>query len=82
MDDKESSSCSLGSEEHVPIRGGVGASTNLPFEEQQNFCTLNDHIRRNIGYLALLPTHQFQIEPDNIHWAKDTGKAMFSTLVA
>lgn len=55
----------------------INYSTNLPLEEQQNLQTLNDHIQRNMGFLPLLPSHLFQTEPDDIHWTRETSRAMF-----
>lgn len=55
----------------------VNYSTNLPMEEQLNLQTLNEHIRKNMGFIRLLPSHLFQTEADDIHWTEETGKAMF-----
>lgn len=55
----------------------INFSTNLPMEEQLNLQTLNDHVKRNMGFISPLPRHLFQTETDDIHWTENTGKAMF-----
>lgn len=58
---------------YVPL---VNFSTDLPLEEQLNLRILNEHILRNMTFIPLLPSHLFRTQEDNIHWTKETGKAM------
>lgn len=55
----------------------VNYSTALPEREQRNLIQLNTHIYKNMPYICHLPTASFQTEQDNIHWTRETGKAMF-----
>lgn len=55
----------------------VNFPPNLPREEKENLQVLNDHIKRNMPYIPLLPGRYFSTGTDNIHWTTETGKAMF-----
>lgn len=54
----------------------VNYSTNLPVQEQRNLIKLNAHIYKNMPYIPQLPDASFHTDQDNIHWTRETGKAM------
>lgn len=54
----------------------VNYSTDLPEREQRNLIQLNAHLYKNMPYLHQLPDSKFQTEQDNVHWTRETGKAM------
>lgn len=58
----------------VPL---LNYSTALPESEQRNLIALNGHIFRNLPFVSPLPADEFQTERDNVHWTKDTARAMF-----
>lgn len=58
----------------VPL---LNYSTALPESEQRNLIALNGHIFKNLPFVSPLPADEFQTERDNIHWTKDTARAMF-----
>lgn len=55
----------------------INFSSSLPREEQLSLQTLNHHISKNMPFLPLLPTSDFQTERDGVHWTRDTARAMF-----
>lgn len=58
----------------VPL---INFSEDLPDEEKENLQILNDHIERNMPYIAPLPQDRFHTEGDDVHWTVDTAQAMF-----
>ncbi|KAI4885160.1 hypothetical protein NFI96_007463 [Prochilodus magdalenae] len=58
----------------IPI---INYSKNLTTEEQNMLSGLNDHIRRNMAFLPPLPTAQFKVTQDKIHWTPSCARAIF-----
>lgn len=54
----------------------VNFSRKLPPVEQSNLTILNEHMRRNMQFVPLLPYELFSTEADNVHWTARTAKAM------
>lgn len=57
-------------------------SEDLPDDEKQNLQILNDHIERNMPFIAPLPQDRFQTQEDDIHWTVGTAQAMFGHWMA
>ena len=55
----------------------VNFSSALPAEERENLQTFNDHIERNMPFIPLLSDDKLQTEADDVHWARETGEAIF-----
>lgn len=55
----------------------VNFSQALTAEEKENLETLNEHIKRNMPFIPLLPENGFRTEADGVHWTAETGEAIF-----
>lgn len=54
----------------------INYSTSLSAAEQITLETLNNHITRNMPFLPALKNTEFQTEKDDLHWTKNTARAM------
>lgn len=54
----------------------INFSKSLKLEEQEKLAGLNNHIKRNLAYVPLLPASQFKVTQDKIHWTPACAIAM------
>lgn len=54
----------------------INFARTLKHKEQVILENINDHVQRNMPYLPLLPTAQFKVNSDQIHWTPTCAKAM------
>ena len=54
----------------------INFSSRLCRDEQATLKLLNNHILKNMPYLPALDYNHFQTEVDNVHWTKETARAM------
>lgn len=54
----------------------INFSSSLARDEQRTLMTLNGHIERNMPSLSALEQREFHTEKDNVHWTKNTARAM------
>ncbi|KAL6477213.1 hypothetical protein MHYP_G00130480 [Metynnis hypsauchen] len=54
----------------------INFSTTLKRAEQETLTCLNGHIKKNMPFIPLLPTAQFDVSPDKIHWTAPCARAM------
>lgn len=54
----------------------INFSRTLKHREQVVLENINDHVQRNMPYLPLLPSAQFKVNSDQIHWTPTCAKAM------
>lgn len=54
----------------------INFTRSLPLYEQIMIDHLNTHIKKNTSCIPPLPTEQFMVESDGIHWKASTAKAM------
>ncbi|KAL3966294.1 hypothetical protein ACER0C_031691 [Sarotherodon galilaeus] len=67
------------SEIWVPV---INYSPSLSLAERTTLHTLNAHIMRNQPFIPALPSSSFQTEWDNLHWTRQTGRAMLEHWVS
>lgn len=56
----------------------INFSRTLPMEEQLMLEHINGHIKKNMNFIPLLPTAQFQVDDDGVHWRSMTAKSMLA----
>ncbi|KAL6459457.1 hypothetical protein MHYP_G00329290 [Metynnis hypsauchen] len=54
----------------------VNFSKTLNRGEQETLTRLNNHIKKNMAYVPLLPAAQFEVTSDKIHWTATCARAM------
>ncbi|KAF5883739.1 proteoglycan 4-like protein [Clarias magur] len=54
----------------------INFSETLNKQEQAILEGINDHVQKNMPYLRKLPSAQFQVTSDGIHWTPTCAKAM------
>lgn len=57
----------------IPV---INFSDLLAQEEQILLQEINEYIKSNINFLDALPSHQFEVERDMVHWTSDTARAI------
>ncbi len=57
----------------VPV---VNFCDQLPRDEQNLLLEINEYIRTNLNFLDPLPSAQFRVESDSVHWTSSTARCM------
>ncbi len=57
----------------VPV---VNFCDQLPRDEQNLLLEINEYIRTNLNFLDPLPSAQFRVESDSVHWTSSTARYM------
>lgn len=52
----------------------MNSSRSLPLQQQEALERLNAHIQAHMGFIPLLPSQDFKVDRDMIHWTPETAK--------